>query len=574
MIEVKNHQKFDVFLSHNGQEKDIAIEIGTSLRACGLRVWLDVWELRPGLSWQEGIINGLENSLACAVLIGNSGYGGWHKREMEAALNKQGPDYPVIPVLLPGAPARGDIGSFLQLLTWVDFRSGVKDTAALNRLIWGITGLRPEEAVQVNPIDTKDIVSRIEIDNDRFRIENPKNGDLLSGPSLFSGLGPANSTVFLHYRAPGEKDFALGPMIETDSEGNWSTLGPHESYFGDISAGPYEIYAAGAQDFGASQPITVYYRDRTSLKRLTQVVSKTADNIEISYRLASAFIEGTKLQERRLIHSDKIQGSVDRTESLAQEVGSRLSKMLLGFVSHDELEVAVEIDNKGRISLSPPTAWATYYAFPIPRGERAYGTHPSSNLKDLSDMRMTQIGWRIYPHVGRIPLTPFGEQFKATSSYLEIRHEGYRPEFISLEKAGSGTYHLTLLPVLHKRIAVIDFPAVNSDVSIGSFSQLIVQEVVSALESTPQLATFGYFSDQPATSVGPPQSFHDQFMDELGRPAVAIGNEILTLYDVHAIQEQLDSINTFMVSGEGRHLQRKELDINYIIRGSYKLFSP
>jgi TIR domain len=137
---------FDVFLSHNGKEQRAAIAIGDRLRNWGLRVWLDAWELRPGLSWQEGILEGLASSAACAVLIGQSGYGGWHKREMEAALLRQGSEYPVIPVLLPGAPNRTDVGAFLSLLTWVDFRLGIDDTEALDRLIWGITGLRPNEA--------------------------------------------------------------------------------------------------------------------------------------------------------------------------------------------------------------------------------------------------------------------------------------------------------------------------------------------------------------------------------------------------------------------------------------------
>src|SRR5580700_2546482 len=137
---------FDVFLSHNGKEQRVAIAIGDRLRNRGLRVWLDAWELRPGLSWQEGILEGLSSSASCAVLIGQSGYGGWHKREMEAALLRQGSEYPV---LLPDAPDRTDVGAFLSLLTWVDFRLGMDDTEALDRLIWGITGLRPNEAVGV-----------------------------------------------------------------------------------------------------------------------------------------------------------------------------------------------------------------------------------------------------------------------------------------------------------------------------------------------------------------------------------------------------------------------------------------
>jgi len=137
---------FDVFMSHNGEDKPCVIELATRLKERGIRVWLDAWELRPGLSWQEGLSVGLSNSSSCAVLFGPSGYGGWHKREMEAALTKQGLEFPVIPVLLPGAPERASIGAFLLLLTWVDFRKGLDDMQAMHRLIWGITGLRPANA--------------------------------------------------------------------------------------------------------------------------------------------------------------------------------------------------------------------------------------------------------------------------------------------------------------------------------------------------------------------------------------------------------------------------------------------
>src|SRR5262249_34488893 len=52
-------------------------------------------------------------------------------------------DYRVIPVLLPGAdPAQ--LGGFLGLRSWVDFRSGLDDEEALRRLIAGIKGVAPD----------------------------------------------------------------------------------------------------------------------------------------------------------------------------------------------------------------------------------------------------------------------------------------------------------------------------------------------------------------------------------------------------------------------------------------------
>ena len=50
--------------------------------------------------------------------------------------------YPVIPVLLPGAPEKPKLPLFLKGFTWVDLRGGLTDEG-LDLLIWGITGKKP-----------------------------------------------------------------------------------------------------------------------------------------------------------------------------------------------------------------------------------------------------------------------------------------------------------------------------------------------------------------------------------------------------------------------------------------------
>jgi len=47
--------EFEVFLSHNSADKPLAITIGEILKTRGMRVWLDIWELRPDVSWQDGL---------------------------------------------------------------------------------------------------------------------------------------------------------------------------------------------------------------------------------------------------------------------------------------------------------------------------------------------------------------------------------------------------------------------------------------------------------------------------------------------------------------------------------------
>jgi hypothetical protein len=176
------------------------------------------------------------------------------------------------------------------------------------------------------------------------------------------------------------------------------------------------------------------------------------------------------------------------------------------------------------------------------------------------------MGWRLFSNVGQIPRNPFGDRYEATSTYLEIRHNGYRPEFVSLDSGQPRSITVGLVPVLQKRIAVLNFPPLDPEARIDGYSQLIAKEIVSTIERTSELATFGYFSSSPPNTEHPAD-----LMERIGRPQIHVANEVLTLSDVQAVEAKLESIDNSMVSGEGRFLQRKALDIQLIVRGSYRL---
>ena len=136
-------KKFDVFLCHNSQDKPKVEEIARQLQQQRLKPWLDVWELRPGLSWQELLEESIEQIKSAAVFVGSSGFGPWQKREMRAFLNEfVDRDCPVIPVLLESAPQKPQLPIFLKTMTWVDFRRSKPDP--MEQLIWGITGEKPK----------------------------------------------------------------------------------------------------------------------------------------------------------------------------------------------------------------------------------------------------------------------------------------------------------------------------------------------------------------------------------------------------------------------------------------------
>jgi hypothetical protein len=136
-------EPFDVFLSYNTQERTTVLQLAESLRTRGLRVWIDVWELVPGRPWQEAVEGVIRTTRSAAILVGGSGLGPWEVPEMRACLEQcVQRRLPVIPVLLPGASQRPDLPLFLTGFTWVDLREGLNGNG-LDRLEWGITGVRP-----------------------------------------------------------------------------------------------------------------------------------------------------------------------------------------------------------------------------------------------------------------------------------------------------------------------------------------------------------------------------------------------------------------------------------------------
>lgn len=137
---------FDCLLSHNRLDKPAVRTLAKTLSDRGISVWLDEERLRPGVPWQRLLEAGIRASKSVAVLVGASGIGPWEEVEMRAVLSlavKE--ERPVIPVLLPDAPAKPVLPMFLEDRTWVDMRAvaSPSNLSALDTLIWGITGNHP-----------------------------------------------------------------------------------------------------------------------------------------------------------------------------------------------------------------------------------------------------------------------------------------------------------------------------------------------------------------------------------------------------------------------------------------------
>ncbi len=141
----------DVFLSYRRRDGDVVTPIAERLRGRGLSVFFDRWSLVPGEPFQPALERALRGCRTVVVFIGPSGSGGWHEKEMRAALDRQSSDsaFRVIPVLLPGA-AKPE--GFISANTWVDFGE-LDDQEAFEYLVSGIEGRAPGSVTTLETVE-------------------------------------------------------------------------------------------------------------------------------------------------------------------------------------------------------------------------------------------------------------------------------------------------------------------------------------------------------------------------------------------------------------------------------------
>jgi small GTP-binding protein len=109
---------FDVVLSHSSKDKPVVRPVAERLRADGLRVWLDDWEIRPGDSIPAKIEEGLERSRVLVLCMSAQAFGSdWAQLEsgtfrFRDPLNKE---RRFIPLRLDEAPIKGSLAQFLYI---------------------------------------------------------------------------------------------------------------------------------------------------------------------------------------------------------------------------------------------------------------------------------------------------------------------------------------------------------------------------------------------------------------------------------------------------------------------------
>jgi len=109
---------FDVFLSHSSKDKEVVRAVAERLKADGLRVWLDDWEIRPGDSIPAKIEEGLEHSRVLVLCMSANAFGSdWAQLEagtfrFRDPLNKE---RRFIPLRLDDSPIKGSLAQFLYI---------------------------------------------------------------------------------------------------------------------------------------------------------------------------------------------------------------------------------------------------------------------------------------------------------------------------------------------------------------------------------------------------------------------------------------------------------------------------
>ena len=160
-------RRYDVFLSYSGKDREEVAALAARLvDEARLKVFFDDWEIPAGDVFQDALEKALQDSGACAVLVGAAvtaaeqgpedggakGLSPWQKEEVRAALGAsvEEKSIRVIPVLLPSAKGsereiKKKVPAFVGNRSWIDFRTaqGLKDRDAFGRLVAGIAGRAP-----------------------------------------------------------------------------------------------------------------------------------------------------------------------------------------------------------------------------------------------------------------------------------------------------------------------------------------------------------------------------------------------------------------------------------------------
>ena len=142
--------EFDVFMAHSTADKTAVLRICRQLRAAGVYPWIDVEQIPPGrwlsrTSHRIAILNEAKDWAwpdGPAWLVMIPGFAVTTGRVI--AVLDPAEAATCIVVLLPGVRELPAELPFLRELHYVQFESETDDDQAFKKLVWGITGEKPQ----------------------------------------------------------------------------------------------------------------------------------------------------------------------------------------------------------------------------------------------------------------------------------------------------------------------------------------------------------------------------------------------------------------------------------------------
>lgn len=133
--------KYDVFLSHSAKDKAVAQKLAQRLKADGLRVWFDEWDIKPGDNIPETIESGLRASRVLVLGVSKNYPKGERMASQAISRPVGGSDrgsQRIIPVRLDDS----EMPDLLQKLAWIDWKS--ESPKEYSRLLAACLPARPE----------------------------------------------------------------------------------------------------------------------------------------------------------------------------------------------------------------------------------------------------------------------------------------------------------------------------------------------------------------------------------------------------------------------------------------------
>jgi hypothetical protein len=126
-------KQYDIFISYSHSDRPLVQNLAEQLHHRGVRVWWDEWEIKPGDTLRERIIQGIDNAKNFLVVISETTLSSqWVKYELNSALISEieDQDVRVVPIIT------GTI-QFTDLPTDLRAKYGLvcKDTNTINRTV-------------------------------------------------------------------------------------------------------------------------------------------------------------------------------------------------------------------------------------------------------------------------------------------------------------------------------------------------------------------------------------------------------------------------------------------------------